>query len=102
VLDTKILVAEVPKIANTIAIPAIIKIIAIFAGDSVRVNNIKRALEYFNVIQTENGCLSKLVFCGNYQSEVKMYLCACTIPNGHFVSKNNIIREYGDIVIHVL
>jgi hypothetical protein len=41
VLDTKILVAEVPKIANTIAIPAITKIIAIFAGDSVRVNNIK-------------------------------------------------------------
>jgi hypothetical protein len=36
VLDTKILVAEVPKIANTIAIPAIIKITAIFAGELVK------------------------------------------------------------------
>jgi hypothetical protein len=36
VLGLKILVAEVPKMANTITIPAIIKIIAIFAGELVK------------------------------------------------------------------
>jgi hypothetical protein len=40
VLDTKIPVAEVSKKANTIDIPAIIKITAIFAGELLKLINL--------------------------------------------------------------
>jgi hypothetical protein len=36
VLETKILLAEVPKMAKTITTPAIMKMIANLAGESVR------------------------------------------------------------------